>query len=230
VYYLSLLGPACLILVVNSVVFVMVARVILKPRFTGQVATNKDTITPAQVRGAFTVMILLGVTWVFGSFMINEAKYVFNYIFTTLNSLQGFLIFVFRCLWNPEARMAWVLLIKTGQFKRRKGPIKSAGDTMSGSSKGDSKINGSYADTAKTNLHNSGGGYRNPNVQNNQRNGEQQKRKLSKTLTQQFDDLNRLHNGGENGRAHAQARHQRSSSQKHQRSASLSERRSFTQL
>lgn len=114
-FYAALLGPACVILVINTVVFTLVARVIMKPRFKGSIGKNeKEKVSPAQVRGAFTVMVLLGVTWVFGPVAINESKIVFNYLFTILNSLQGFLIFVFRCLLNTEARSAWVLLIKTG--------------------------------------------------------------------------------------------------------------------
>ncbi|ESO84327.1 hypothetical protein LOTGIDRAFT_74363, partial [Lottia gigantea] len=105
-YYISLVGPACLILITNTIVFIMVARVILKPRFQQQ-ERGTMTVTPAQVRGAFTVMILLGITWVFGPLAIREAKLVFNYLFCILNSLQGFMIFVFRCLFNPEARLAW---------------------------------------------------------------------------------------------------------------------------
>ncbi|KAK3101446.1 hypothetical protein FSP39_003656 [Pinctada imbricata] len=159
-FYATLLGPACVILVINTIVFTLVARVIMKPRFKGSVE-KCDKVTPAQVRGAFTVMVLLGVTWVFGPVAINESKLVFNYLFTILNSLQGFLIFVFRCLMNNEARMAWVLLIKTGTFKRRRGPIKSiCADSSSSKAYADYKVNGSSGDstfhTGKTILSSNG--------------------------------------------------------------------------
>ncbi|XP_025107332.1 adhesion G-protein coupled receptor G2-like [Pomacea canaliculata] len=135
-YYASLVAPACLVLLVNTVIFFMVTRVILKPRFQQQ-KEGKEGITPGQVRGAFTVMFLLGVTWVFGPLAINEAKVVFNYLFCILNSLQGFLIFVFRCLFNPEARLAWVQLITTCTLKKRREPVRSGNYTDS-SSKSDS--------------------------------------------------------------------------------------------
>nr|KAG5695015.1 hypothetical protein BaRGS_015839 [Batillaria attramentaria] len=141
-YYGSLVAPACLVLVVNTVIFVMVTRVILKPRFQQQ-KKEADHITPAQVRGAFTVMFLLGVTWVFGPLAIKDAKLVFNYLFCILNSLQGFLIFVFRCLFNPEARMSWVQLIKTGTLKKRRGPVPS-GVYSDSSSKADHTHGKSY--------------------------------------------------------------------------------------
>ncbi|XP_052213544.1 cadherin EGF LAG seven-pass G-type receptor 3-like isoform X1 [Dreissena polymorpha] len=153
-FFVALLSPACLVLLINFAIFIMVSRVILRPKFKGQVNASSDSLNPAQIRGAFTVMTLLGVTWVFGPLAINEAKLVINYLFTILNSLQGFLIFVFRCCFNPEVRMSWVLLVKTGKFKRRKGPLSAY--TSDTSSKVDSgKMNGSYADAVKPNMFNS---------------------------------------------------------------------------
>ncbi|XP_021341961.1 cadherin EGF LAG seven-pass G-type receptor 1-like isoform X1 [Mizuhopecten yessoensis] len=156
-FYITLLGPACCILIINTIVFTLVARVIMKPKFKGHspAGEKNEKVTPAQVRGAFTVMVLLGITWVFGPVAIKESKIVFYYLFTILNSLQGFLIFVFRCLFNTEVRSAWVLLIKTGKFKRRRGPIKSI---VESSSKGyhDNRMNGSYVDSNNTDKSNIG--------------------------------------------------------------------------
>ncbi|XP_061187542.1 adhesion G protein-coupled receptor B1-like [Saccostrea echinata] len=213
-FYAALLGPACVILVINTVVFTLVARVIMKPRFRGSIGKNeKEKVSPAQVRGAFTVMVLLGVTWVFGPVAINESKIVFNYLFTILNSLQGFLIFVFRCLLNTEARSAWVLLIKTGTFKRRRGPIVSQHDTCS---KGGNESRGNMADstvhTGRTTIQNSnenlnitknGGkhengfhwkhgkaegklGHRSPGLGNGKRHSDEYE------LRKEFDDLTKL--------------------------------------
>ena len=203
-FYIALLGPACLILLINTAVFVMVSRVILRPRFHGQVSSS-DSLNPAQIRGAFTVMTLLGVTWVFGPFAISEAKLVINYLFTILNSLQGFLIFIFRCCFNPEVRMSWMLLIKTGKFKRRKGPIKAfISDTTS--SKAESRINGSVADTLKSNVFNSNSTGNQPNGVSHETtpNGDNQngQSKAAKDLQAYFDDLHKYKNGDtyKNGR------------------------------
>lgn len=129
----------------------------MKPRFKGSIGKNeKEKVSPAQVRGAFTVMVLLGVTWVFGPVAINESKIVFNYLFTILNSLQGFFIFVFRCLLNTEARSAWVLLIKTGTFKRRRGPIVSQHESCSkGANESRGHIGDSTVHTGRTTINNS---------------------------------------------------------------------------
>lgn len=61
VYYLSFLGPCCLILAVNLAVFLMVTRVLFAPRAIAtkkpQGKKEKVLVTTAQVRGAFTVMV-----------------------------------------------------------------------------------------------------------------------------------------------------------------------------
>ncbi|KAH6922888.1 hypothetical protein HPB50_020024 [Hyalomma asiaticum] len=136
IYYVAFLGISCFILFVNLLVFIMVTRVLFKPRMSG--ATSKSAnhnptsasgsgvanplpITAAQVRGAFTVMTLLGVTWIFGVFAVGEARTVFQYVFCVCNSMQGFLIFVVRVLQYPEARAAWSQLATTGTFKKNRG-------------------------------------------------------------------------------------------------------------
>ncbi|XP_076337719.1 uncharacterized protein LOC143239936 isoform X2 [Tachypleus tridentatus] len=124
-YYISFMGPSCIILLVNLTVFVMVTRVLFTPR-TNTTLEVQDyrsnyTIIAAQVRGAFTVMTLLGITWVFGALAVGEVKLVFQYVFCIANSLQGFLIFLVRCLQFPEARNAWIQLLETGTFKRYRG-------------------------------------------------------------------------------------------------------------
>ncbi|KAF8790711.1 Adhesion G-protein coupled receptor G4 like protein [Argiope bruennichi] len=124
IYYCAFLAPSCLILAVNFTVFVLVSRVIFTPRLTTKTSNNPSSlVTAAQVRGAFTVMILLGVTWVFGTMAFGEMKLIFQYAFCISNSLQGFLIFLVRCLLYPEARNAWFYLFKTGKFKKHRGVV-----------------------------------------------------------------------------------------------------------
>ncbi|XP_037528981.1 adhesion G protein-coupled receptor E2 [Rhipicephalus sanguineus] len=144
IYYIAFLGISCFILFVNLLVFIMVTRVLFKPRMA-EANTSKSAnhnscsasspssaaanppITAAQVRGAFTVMTLLGVTWIFGLFAVGEAKTVFQYVFCVCNSMQGFLIFVVRVLQYPEARASWAQLVTTGTFKKHRGGAVPAG-------------------------------------------------------------------------------------------------------
>ncbi|XP_077495708.1 uncharacterized protein LOC144106737 [Amblyomma americanum] len=133
IYYIAFLGISCFILFVNLLVFIMVTRVLFKPRMAGATKPashtsgsscgigNNPPITAAQVRGAFTVMTLLGITWIFGVFAVGEARTVFQYVFCVCNSMQGFLIFVVRVLQYPESRSAWAQLVTTGTFKKHRG-------------------------------------------------------------------------------------------------------------
>ncbi|XP_065311024.1 adhesion G protein-coupled receptor E2-like [Dermacentor albipictus] len=141
IYYIAFLGISCFILFVNLLVFIMVTRVLFKPRMAeanakaadhnscsgSSPATANPPISVAQVRGAFTVMTLLGVTWIFGVFAVGEAKTAFQYAFCVCNSMQGFLIFVVRVLQYPEARASWAQLVTTGTFKKHRGGAVPAG-------------------------------------------------------------------------------------------------------
>ncbi|XP_035208578.1 uncharacterized protein LOC118183217 isoform X2 [Stegodyphus dumicola] len=121
IYYCAFLAPSCILLAVNFTVFILVSRVIFTPRLTTKTSNNHQVVTAAQVRGAFTVMVLLGVTWVFGTMAFGHVKIIFQYFFCISNSLQGFLIFLVRCLLYPEARNAWFYLLKTGKLKKHRG-------------------------------------------------------------------------------------------------------------
>ncbi|CAN8002029.1 unnamed protein product, partial [Ixodes hexagonus] len=146
IYYIAFLGIACLILFINLLVFIMVTRVLFTPRMATKAAANNSNssnsasgnsappITAAQVRGAFTVMTLLGVTWIFGVFAVGDARTVFQYIFCVCNSMQGFLIFVVRVLQYPEARSAWFQLMTRGTLKKHRGSGPPGGSWCANSS------------------------------------------------------------------------------------------------
>ncbi|XP_078382861.1 adhesion G-protein coupled receptor D1-like isoform X2 [Oculina patagonica] len=50
---------------------------------------------------------LLGLTWLFGILTVTDAGLVFQYIFTILNSLQGFFIFLIHVLRNSDVRASF---------------------------------------------------------------------------------------------------------------------------
>lgn len=66
-------------------------------------------------------MTLLGVTWIFGIFAVGDVRLLFQYAFSVANSLQGFIIFMVRCVQYPEARRAWGRFLRTGELKRSRG-------------------------------------------------------------------------------------------------------------
>nr|XP_042897967.1 uncharacterized protein LOC107457219 [Parasteatoda tepidariorum] len=153
IYYISFLGPICFMICINLIIFLMITRVLFssqnitvkKPTQCGK--SDKFLVTTVQIKGAFIVMVLLVVSWIFGAFVDGDTKLYFQYVFCVANSLQGLIIFLVRCLHYSEARGAWYQLIKTGTFKKYRGVIPP--DTWSGNtcSTSPNKINGSSTAT-----------------------------------------------------------------------------------
>nr|KAG5702995.1 hypothetical protein BaRGS_014818 [Batillaria attramentaria] len=85
-FYVAFVAPVCLILLLNVIAFTMVLRVI-----TGQgrkLNRSHAISTGRQLQGAIGVVILLGLTWVFGFLAIDKASVVFSYLFAIFNTLQ----------------------------------------------------------------------------------------------------------------------------------------------
>ena len=54
------------------------------------------------LKASFVLLPLLGISWSFGVLTMTSDKIAFNYIFATFNSLQGFFIFIFHCVFNKQ--------------------------------------------------------------------------------------------------------------------------------
>lgn len=82
--------------------------------------TSGRTCTGDVVRSTLKSLVvlfpLLGITWLFGLLVFATQNVVFQYLFSLFNTMQGFFIFLFHCLFNSEIR-------KT--FKRKKEAWKS---------------------------------------------------------------------------------------------------------
>ncbi|KAK7493613.1 hypothetical protein BaRGS_00015125, partial [Batillaria attramentaria] len=101
-FYAAFVGPVCLILLLNLVSFVLVLRVIL-----GLTDNKQETSQAAQkLRRAIGVVVLLGLTWVFGLLSIEDtSQVVFNYLFAVFNSLQNT-----RAIWQRCFRTCVTML------------------------------------------------------------------------------------------------------------------------
>uniref|UniRef100_A0A3B4BL39 CD97 antigen-like n=1 Tax=Periophthalmus magnuspinnatus TaxID=409849 RepID=A0A3B4BL39_9GOBI len=101
----SFFGPVCAIIIMN-VLFFIVTVWKLAQKFA---SLNPDLSKLHKIR-AFTVtaiaqMCILGLMWVFGAFMFeNAANSAVAYIFTVLNGLQGALVFLMHCLLSKQVR------------------------------------------------------------------------------------------------------------------------------
>ncbi|XP_020621536.1 adhesion G-protein coupled receptor D1-like [Orbicella faveolata] len=96
-------APVLVVCLINSFILCRVVYEMTKMQGT------KDTSNVKQGLKACAVLFpLLGMTWVFGILSVTDAGLVFQYIFTILNSLQGFFIFIMHVLRSTDVRTAYL--------------------------------------------------------------------------------------------------------------------------
>uniref|UniRef100_H2SHU5 Adhesion G protein-coupled receptor L2 n=1 Tax=Takifugu rubripes TaxID=31033 RepID=H2SHU5_TAKRU len=109
----SFIGPVTFIIMLNLIFLVITMYKMVKHSTTLKPDSsrleninyedNKQFIK-SWVMGAFALLCLLGLTWSFGLFFINEASIVMAYLFTIFNTFQGMFIFIFHCLLQKKVR------------------------------------------------------------------------------------------------------------------------------
>ncbi|XP_067046687.1 adhesion G protein-coupled receptor L4-like [Acropora muricata] len=104
----TFVAPVLLVCVANAVLLSLVIGEILKMQ--SDRASNVENLRQAAKACVF-LSPLLGMTWVFGILSVTKASLVFQYIFTILNSLQGFFIFLLHIIRNADVRV---------EFRRKK--------------------------------------------------------------------------------------------------------------
>ena len=72
--------------------------------------------------GVFSISVVLGLTWVFGAFIVSKETDVFRYLFVIFNTFQGFLFFIFIAIVHTEGRAFWC------NFLCRKSSLLRLGD------------------------------------------------------------------------------------------------------
>jgi len=79
-----------------------ISKIMPEKQKSGQQTQGSVKISPTQIKGAITVMILVGFGWIFGLLAIGPFQTFFRYVFTICNAGQGLLIFIFRVLLHPQ--------------------------------------------------------------------------------------------------------------------------------
>lgn len=129
------------------VVFILVTRVLIKhskrtaSRAKGDKDTKKVVIgTVKTLISIISVMLMFGLSWLFGALSIAEAAIVFQWLFVIFSTTQGFMLFIFFCVIGNDAREEWKKLLSCYRYK---GP-KSSAATPSVTSSGVNKPKRSY--------------------------------------------------------------------------------------
>ncbi|KAM6216803.1 adhesion G protein-coupled receptor E5 [Rhynchocyon petersi] len=119
-YFLwSFLGPVTFIILCNSIIFVITVWK-LTQKFA-EINPDLKKLKKARVLTITAVaqLFVLGCTWVFGLFMFDPNNQVLSYIFTILNCLQGFFLFLFHCLLNKKVRAEyrkWLCVVPRNKY------------------------------------------------------------------------------------------------------------------
>ncbi|XP_078701916.1 adhesion G-protein coupled receptor G7-like [Branchiostoma floridae x Branchiostoma belcheri] len=106
----AFLIPAGLILLFNLLVFILVMTKLVreekKQKGLRGAAADANKVDRQwiilQIRRAGSIMALFGLTWLFGFFVIDDARTVFAYLFCIFNTLQGLFIFIFHCVMRED--------------------------------------------------------------------------------------------------------------------------------
>nr|XP_020772297.1 adhesion G protein-coupled receptor E3 [Odocoileus virginianus texanus] len=109
----AFLGPVCAIFCVNFVFFLMVFW-ILKRKLS---SLNSEVSTIRNIKmltvKATAQFFILGCTWCLGILQVGPAARVMAYLFTIINSLQGFFIFLVYCLLSQQVQKWFGEIIKS---------------------------------------------------------------------------------------------------------------------
>ena len=104
-------------MVFNVVIFACVIVVLIR-YVKGTAAQKNESVskgTVLRLMGSISgVMFLFGLTWLFAILTFSSTTHfreAFQALFTFFNSLQGFFIFLFFCVFNKEVIELWKELI-----------------------------------------------------------------------------------------------------------------------
>ncbi|KAM9337150.1 adhesion G-protein coupled receptor G2 [Symphorus nematophorus] len=111
VAYFLLIFSLCLLVFI--MVMVQLSRI--KKQNPQNQSPNRGVMT--DLRSIAGLVILLGLTWGFALFAWGPLYLPFVYLFTILNTLQGFLVFVFHCALKENVRRQWRTYLCCGRLR-----------------------------------------------------------------------------------------------------------------
>jgi len=149
--FLTFLAPVFCIVCVNMY-FLCVAIWKIHLHSRDALITHKSRTASLKlyVQGLFGLLFLLGATWSVGIMSVTYPSVFITYVFTVLNSMQGFFIFIFNCIMNKKIRtegkelimiaISWMLRTKKRSLLTRHESTSSTGSNTSSGSNTDSTM------------------------------------------------------------------------------------------
>ncbi|KAL3852133.1 hypothetical protein ACJMK2_015813 [Sinanodonta woodiana] len=129
-FYYGFSIPISLIIVVNVVIFCITIISISRRKAGLRSNQSKHKMAVTNLQAAVASFILLGLTWMFGYLAIADARLAFQYIFTILNSMQGFFIFILFVVRKKKVREQWYIVCCKGKEGEKASRTLSASNSI----------------------------------------------------------------------------------------------------
>ncbi|XP_070188437.1 adhesion G protein-coupled receptor E5-like [Littorina saxatilis] len=104
-FYYAFLLPVAMVMLTNIVVYILVVASICRRRgLAAKASRSASSQRAVEIRASLSCFVVLGLSWVFAFLAIEDARVVFQYLFTITTSLQGFLIFLVFTARNADVK------------------------------------------------------------------------------------------------------------------------------
>lgn len=127
VHYGLFLVPLFVIIIFNTISFVLVIRVIMKHRKTHQKKKSDRSQYIKTIVIVFCLMSMFGLFWILGAASVQQASIFFEWPFIVLNTSQGILLFIFVALINAREEWSSLLTCRRYSGKKKTSLISSKG-------------------------------------------------------------------------------------------------------
>lgn len=111
----SFIGPVTFVIMLNLIFLVVTLYKMVKHSTSMKPDSSRLENIRSWVLGAFALLCLLGLTWSFGLFFLNDSSILMAYLFTIFNTLQGMFIFIFHCLLQKKVRKEYSKCFRQSQ-------------------------------------------------------------------------------------------------------------------
>ena len=108
-FYISVVAPVAAIMLANIIILIRVTIKLHRRNKHKPMSDAARVISEARI--AFVCNVLLGTTWVFTLFAVEEVTMVFQWLFCITNSLQGFFIFLIYTVRSQDVRNVWLKVL-----------------------------------------------------------------------------------------------------------------------
>ena len=110
-------------MMVNLVMFVLAIRLIVTHNRKKAIEGHERPVMKFTIKTIISIIwliVIFGLTWLFGALTITGASEVFQYLFIITNGFQGFYLFLFICIITEDGRELWIDIITFGKLRRKR--------------------------------------------------------------------------------------------------------------